>query len=132
MSAKHPFDEQPHMHDDIARAIFRVATEGAVGFDARCTRESKRWADAAANLADKEARLHEAMPREAANVLQGKNILTFRAMLKEADYKDKELIGDLTTGFRFLATCASRTSSKRGRKTAREEKSAGCGDALSR
>ena len=40
------------------------------------------------------------MPKEVARVLQGKNILVFRAMLKESGHEDKQLIGDFTTGFR--------------------------------
>jgi hypothetical protein len=101
MSAEHPFDEPPQMHDDIARAIFHMATEGAKGFGERCESEMKRWADTATRLETEEARLHRAMPPEVARVLEGKTIVTFRAMLQEVGYEDKELIGDLTTGFRI-------------------------------
>jgi hypothetical protein len=101
MSAKHPFDELPHVHDDVARAIFRVATEGAKRVGERCKLECLRWANTAASLTAAEAALHQAMPPEVAKVLEGKNLLTFREMLKEVSYADRELAGDLATGFRI-------------------------------
>ena len=101
MSAKQPFDEFLHVHDDVARAIFRVATEGASGVGERCAKECLRWASTAAGLAAEEAALHQATPPEVAKVLKVKNILTFRTMLQEVNYEDKELVGDLATGFRI-------------------------------
>ena len=88
---QHPFDSADSLSDDIKRAIFQMLTQGPS--------EMQRWREATlgyyrervAQLDAQEAELHGRLSEARQKVIQGKRILLFNEMARDAGLEDPEL-----------------------------------------
>ena len=66
----------------------------------RC-RQLAKWAVRAKQLGEAEKQFKRSMPEHLQVLLQNKRLLLLREMLEELDYPDKDLVKDISVGFRL-------------------------------
>ena len=66
----------------------------------RC-RQLAKWAVRAKQLGEAEKQFKRSMPEHLQVLLQNKTLLLLREMLEELDYPDKDLVKDISVGFKL-------------------------------
>ena len=95
----HPFDSQTPLliSDLVKRNAFDLLTKGLAGVAGKRLDSAKMVARLKAELASQEAHFHAGLPPHAQQVLQGKNVLLWRHLLKVTHFPDLE-VGALMEG----------------------------------
>ena len=100
--ATHPIEMQRIIPDVTLQAIFDILTKGPVGISKHRLSALQEVRTLREQLCAKEKALHDRMPNELQKVLHGKQLLLFGKLLEDSGYPDKDLVKDITKGFRLI------------------------------
>ena len=95
----HPTRFHSFFPDEMNEVVQHCAHNTPGGLAQERTEEIKRWIHLASSLSEAEHRLKENMSSRRKQVLQGKNLLLFKALMEDAKHRDSDLVDQLASGF---------------------------------
>ena len=101
VAAKHPFSAPPVLPPGVCEAISAMVKLGPREWARHADAVVTKWEANTERLRGKEHEVHNAMRKELAAVLAGKQILSFQAALKDIGHPDIAIAGDIAAGLRL-------------------------------
>ena len=95
--AVHPFDQENELPDILKENLFNLFTKGSSFVTSKRLQSAKRIIKLQRELASEELRFQLSLPEHVRTVLQGKNILLLKHLLKEEGFPDLD-VPDLMAG----------------------------------
>ena len=101
LGLNHPFDCSSSISDDAKRAIFALFTEGPSGIKAMRNEAFDFYESLGARLEAEEQALHAGLDANRASILNGKKLLIFDRLCKDAGVEDQGLLALMLNGTRL-------------------------------
>ena len=101
LGLNHPFDCSSSISDDAKRAIFALFTEGPSGIKAMRNEAFDFYESLGARLEAEEQALHAGLDANRASILNGKKLLIFDRLCKDAGVEDQALLALMLNGTRL-------------------------------
>ena len=102
LEAKHPIDFACNIPDVLTRNVAKVLTDGPQLVIARRKLAVLKVRRLVMQLQHEEKQLHSTLHPEMARLLEGKNLLAWKALMEETGFDDPTLFDELTEGFRLV------------------------------
>ena len=98
----HPRDILQPLPFSMLRTLDKITRTPGHELAKERTEVARKWMSRALELKQKEQALKESMSPHCAKVLAKKNLLLFKEMMKESDYKDEHLFNNIVEGFKLM------------------------------
>lgn len=102
LHVRHPIDYACSVPEILVENIAKVLNDGPKLVVARRRLEVLKVKRLAKQLASEEEKLHSRLNPELAKVLEGKNLLVWRELMKQTGFNDPTLFDELTSGFKLV------------------------------
>ena len=107
LDAKHPIDFACSVPEVLVRNIVKVLNDGPKLVNARRKLEVLKVKRLAQQLAADEDQLHKQLNPELARVLEGKNLLVWKELMKQTGFNDPSLFDEMVSGFKLVGQAKS-------------------------
>ena len=101
LTIEHPLDSPHTVDKSNLKAMLFIRDETAAGVMKFRASQLRKYTQRAAELASEEARIKAALDPDVRRVLQGKRLLLFEEMARDANVGDENLFKELTEGFKL-------------------------------
>ena len=108
MSASHPIDMACNVPEILTKNLVNVLNDGPKLVNAKRKLEVLKIKRLAVQLQDEEAKLHATLDPEMAKLMEGKNLLLWRELMKQTEFDDPTLFDECVNGFKLVgqAVCS--------------------------